>query len=75
MTKIKAICLAIVLVLTLGVSALAGDISTPGSVLADPIAGDKSTVPASMSPETSAFWFDPNLAAFSDTLLRMVSLF
>ncbi len=52
MKTMKAFCTAIVLSLTISISAFAGDIATPGAPTGDPTTGTSSTTPLSPPADT-----------------------
>jgi len=74
MKTMKAFCTAIVLSLTISISAFAGDIATPGAArTVDPGTGTISTTPPSLPADTEDGYL--YASAFGDVLLTLVSMF
>ena len=77
MKTMKAFCMAIVLSLTISISAFAGDIATPGAAQTGDT-GDTSTATFSTSPSvqpTDTQIGDLYVSTISDALLTLVSMF
>ena len=74
MKTMKAFCTAIVLSLTISISAFAGEIATPGSAqTGDTSTGTFSTSPSVQPPDTQIG--DLYVSTISDVLLTLVSRF
>lgn len=75
MKTMKAFCTAIVLSLTISISAFAGDIATPGAVRTDdPGTGSLSTPTSAPCADITEFG-DFYASAFSDVCLTLLSMF
>jgi len=77
MKTMKAFCTAIVLSLTISISAFAGDIATPGAAKTGDT-GDTSTATLSTGPSvqpTDTLIGDLYVSTLSDVLLTLVSTF
>jgi hypothetical protein len=73
MKTMKAVCTAIVLTLTLSVSAFAGDISTPGIAHSGGTSGAVTTTLPTLSTDATARPGDSD--AFGDILLALIWMF
>jgi hypothetical protein len=74
MKTMKAFCTAIVLSLTISISAFAGDIATPGAArTSDSNTGTISTTPPSLPADTEDGY--PYASAFGDVFLTLISMF
>ena len=74
MKTMKAFCTAIVLSLTISISAFAGDIATPGAArTGDTNTGTISTTPPSLPVDIEDGY--PYASAFADVFLTLFSMF
>jgi len=74
MKTMKAFCTAIVLSLTISISAFAGDIATPGAArTGDSNTGTTSTTPPSLPADTEGSYL--YASAFGDVFLTLISMF
>ena len=75
MKTMKAFCTAIVLSLTISISAFAGEIATPGAAqIGNTTTGTLSTAPSGQSADTTEVG-DLSASLFGDVLLTLVSMF
>ena len=74
MKTMKAFCTAIVLSLTISISAFAGDIATPGAALTgNTSTGTPTTAPSTQSTDTAIC--DLDASALGDVLLTLLTMF
>jgi hypothetical protein len=74
MKTMKAFCTAIVLSLTISISAFAGDIATPGAArTGDTSTGTLSTTTYDQSTDTTSLG-DLDASTFGDVLLTLISM-
>jgi hypothetical protein len=75
MKTMKAFCTAIILSLTISISAFAGDIATPGAAQAgDTSTGTLSTTTSGQSTGDPSLG-DPDASTLGDVLLTLLSMF